>query len=220
MYSSNLAQSWPPSASPTSLDHTLQVCTLMASKGISRNSLDHCLQVNLHTSTIPAFMFALSWPSSAHLQSHMITAEKFICSRPPSASPNLVDHSLQVHVQTCMIRASEFAQSRPPNSHNHGLPVSLQSCLITASESISDDTGSQSHKTVELVGTRPIIHTQLHLTQHPKRMLEKERFWLDEPRNRVSGNEGIPGHDEPPKLHRSVKVWQECMRKHTNWVDL
>jgi len=111
-YSSNLARSWPPSASPNSLDDSLQVRTLMASKCISPNSLDHGLQV--------------------HLQTHSITASKFPRLCPPSASPNSLDYGLQVHtliaskcispnsydygVQVCTIMASEciskFTQSR------------------------------------------------------------------------------------------------------------
>jgi len=40
---SELAPSWPPSVSPNSLDHSLQVGTLMASKCISPNLLHHGL---------------------------------------------------------------------------------------------------------------------------------------------------------------------------------
>jgi len=54
MYSSNLARSWPPSASP--------------------NPLDHGLQLYLHTCSISAPKWAWSWPRSAYLQPHWITA--------------------------------------------------------------------------------------------------------------------------------------------------
>jgi len=64
---------------------------------------------------------------------------------PPSTPPNLLDHSLQVHVQSRSITASEcisqFTQLWPPSaspdSLNHGLQVSLQTCSITPSKCIS-----------------------------------------------------------------------------------
>jgi len=36
----------------------------------------------------------------------------------------------------------------------------------------------------------------------------------------MGGYAGIPGHDEPHKLHGSMNAWQECMRIHTNCLDL
>jgi len=81
-YSSNLARSRPPSVSPISLLHGLQVYletrSITASKCVSPNSLDHGLQVYLQTRLITACKFARAWP--------------------PSASPNSLDHDLGVHL--------------------------------------------------------------------------------------------------------------------------
>jgi len=52
---SKFAQSWPPSASPNSLDYALQVSTIMASNCISPNSLNHGLQVHPQTRSITVF---------------------------------------------------------------------------------------------------------------------------------------------------------------------
>jgi len=61
-------------------------------------------------------------------------------SRPPSASLNSLDHSLEVYLYTRSIMASKFAQSQPPsvslNWHNYGLQVHLQTRSITASKYI------------------------------------------------------------------------------------
>jgi hypothetical protein len=109
---SKLARLRPPSVSPLSLDHGIQVPTIMASKCIytlarslppsaSPNSLDPSLQF--------------------HLQNRSIAASKCICKltrlqppkcisnlarlRPSSSSPNSLDHGLQI---------------ASPNSLNHG----------------------------------------------------------------------------------------------------
>ena len=89
-----------------------------------------------------------------------------------------------------------------------------------ASEFSSKLTRSQFAEMVELEGRQPIINTLPHLAKHPKRILEKEPFWLEERRKRVRGYDGIPGHDEPHQLRGSINAWQECMRNHTNYVDL
>jgi len=73
---------------------------------------------------------------------------------------------------------------------------------------------------VELEDKQPIINTPLHLAWHPKGILEKQRFLLEEGRKRVRGYGWIPGHDEPHKLRGSMNVWKECMRNHTNCVVL
>jgi len=85
-------------------------------------------------------------------------------SRPPHASPNSLDHSLQVYLQTrsitvskCIskftrswppcaspnsldyglqVHNSKLARSRPPSSHEHGLKVRLQTRSITIQECI------------------------------------------------------------------------------------
>jgi len=223
-YSSNLARSWPPSASPNPLDHGLQLylqtrsitasnCNSKLARsrppGASPNSLDHGLQVHLQTRSITASKFARSWP-------------------PKCISLNSLDHGLQVHLQTRSITASQciskLSRSRPPtifpNTLDYGLQVHLQTCSIIASECISEFTRSRCGEMVELEGRQPIINTPPHLTWHPKGILEKERFLLEERRKRVRGYAGIPGHDELHKLRGSMNAWKECMRNHTNCVGL
>ena len=62
------------------------------------------------------------------IQSPLITTSKFC--------PNLLDHGLQVHLQTCSITDPKcicrLAQLLPARSHNHGLQLHLQTRLITA----------------------------------------------------------------------------------------
>jgi len=113
-------------------------------------------------------------------------------SWPPSAFPNLLDHGLQVHVQTRS---------------------------ITASECISKFTGSRCGETVELERRHPIIDIPPHLAWYLKGIRDKERLLLEERRKRVRGYEGIPGHDEPHKWHGSMNAWQQCVKNHTNCVD-
>jgi len=99
------------------------------------------------------------------VQSHLIMASKCTCklarSRPPSLSPNSLDHGLQVYHYTRSIMASKSAgsrppsaspnlhdygpqvhisklpPSRPPSSHEQGLQVHLYTRSITISECIS-----------------------------------------------------------------------------------
>jgi len=98
-YSSNLARSWPPSA--------------------SLNSLDHSRQVYLPTHSITASKFTRSQPPSVSsnaldygLQTRSIMAPKCMSKLarlwPPSASPNSVDYIHQVHLQTRSITASKY----------------------------------------------------------------------------------------------------------------
>jgi len=69
---------------------------------------------------------------------------KLTSSRPPSASPNSLDHSLQVHLQTRSITAtkciSKLPWLRPPSSHDHGLQVHLWVHSILVSKFISEFT--------------------------------------------------------------------------------
>jgi len=86
-----------------------------------------------------------------------ISRFKLAWSRPPTASSNSLDYSLQVHTlmacrclsphlhnndqQVHMITGSRWisklARSQPRSSHNHGLQVHLQSPLITPHQCIS-----------------------------------------------------------------------------------
>jgi len=151
-YSSNLARSQPASASPNSLNHGLQV-----------------LQRWSHLVTFPQFrvnepMNRVSAPGAPPtdrlqidhlevlLQSRSIIAcykciSRLAQSRPPSASPNSLDHGLPVHLQTRSITASKLARSRPPSAAltllDLGLQVHLQTPSITASKCSSQFTRSR-----------------------------------------------------------------------------
>jgi len=99
-YSSNLARLWPPSASPNSLDHSLQVRTHMASKCISPNSLDHGLQVRTHMASKCISKLARLRPLSSH--SHGLQ----------SAYLQTRTISLQVRTITASESISKFTRSR------------------------------------------------------------------------------------------------------------
>jgi len=45
--------------------------------------------------------------------------------------------------------------------------------------------GGRCVETMELEGKEPIVNTPPHLSQHPKGIHEKERFWFQERSNRV-----------------------------------
>jgi len=122
-------------------------------------------------------------------------------SWPPSACRDSLDHGLHLHTIMASQCISKLARLLPPSaalsSHALGLQVHLQTRLIMASEYISQFTRSGC-ETVEL-------------SRHPKRICGKERYWLKEGRKRVRGYEGIPGREEPHKLHESIKARQECV---------
>jgi len=88
------------------------------------------------------------WIESHHPVRRRLTVSKYSSnlarSRPPNASPNSLDHGLQVYLQTRSITACKFAQACPPSaspiSLGHGLQVHLQTRSITASEYISEFT--------------------------------------------------------------------------------
>jgi len=167
-YTSNLARSRPPSASPNSLDHGhqvyLQTHSITACKfaqawppSASPISLDYSLQVHLQTPLITASKFTRSLPPrvspntldyrlQVHLETRSITACKFTRSLPPSVSRNTLDYHLQVHLQSRSIMACKFTRSLPPsvspNTLDYRLQVHLQTGSITASEYISKFTRS------------------------------------------------------------------------------
>jgi len=82
------------------------------------------------------------WIESHHPVRRPSTTSKYSSnltrSWPPSASPILFDHGIQVYLQTRSITAfkciSKLARLRPTCSHEHALQVHLQSCSITASK--------------------------------------------------------------------------------------
>jgi len=114
---SKLARSRPPSASPNSLDHGLQVQlsvhSITASKCISK------LARSRHPS---AALSSLDLGLQVHLQTPWIMASKcssqFTRSWPPSASPNSLDHGLQVQLSVHSI--SEFNRPVRPQTTQDG----------------------------------------------------------------------------------------------------
>jgi len=85
----NLDWSMPSSASPNSLDYSLQVhlwVTKSRPPCASLNSLDYSIQV--------------------HLWVHSIITSTCICTLDQWRPPSSHDHGLQVHPQTCLIAAS------------------------------------------------------------------------------------------------------------------
>ena len=165
-YSSNLDRSWPPSASPNSLHHGLQVHlqtrSITASKCISKLS---------RLQPPSASLSSLDHGPQVHLQTPRITASKFARLWPPSASPNSLDYGLQVHLSVHSISASkcisQFTRSRPssasPNSLDHDLPVHFQTRLIPASKCISEFTPSRPPRASQ----NSIGHgLQVHLSVH------------------------------------------------------
>jgi len=87
------------------------------------------------------------WIESQHRACHPSTASKYSSnlnqSRPPTASPNLHNHSLQVHLQTQSVTASKFARTWPPSASTNSLDFGLQVSTIMASKCISKLTQSQ-----------------------------------------------------------------------------
>jgi len=99
----------------------------------------------------------------------------------PSASRNLLDHGLQVHLQPCAIIASKFAvswhqspylkcisestrsrlQSASPNSLDYSLQVDLQTSSITASECISEFTWLSSSDAPRIALKRSVFAVQI-----------------------------------------------------------
>ena len=188
--SSILARTWPPSASPHSLNHRLQVCTLMASKCISPNLLHHSLQVDISR-------LAPSWRPSAsgnsldyRPQVCMIAISKFL-------SQNSHNYILQVHTITVSKCIPKLARSQPSGVSPTSVDYGLQVCMIIRSESIAKFARSRRGETAESEGILYISNTPPHIAYHPKCFFEEEPFWLEGYRKSVRGYERIPGHDDP-----------------------
>jgi len=148
-YSSHIARSWPPSASPylLKLDHKvyLHPGSITASKCISELTQSR----PRNTST-----YLLDYGLQLHLSAHLILASKCISklssSWHPIASLSSLNHAHQVDLQTHMITASncisEFTWSWPPSASPHSVDHSIQLHLcvrsILASKCISNLTWS------------------------------------------------------------------------------
>jgi len=120
---SKFALSWPLKCiSPNSLDYGLRCISKFAQSrppSVSPNSPDHGLQLYLQTHSITASKFTRSWPpkciSLNSLDYGLQCISKFARSRPPSASPNSVTHGLQLYFQRRSITASKCI-SKPARS--------------------------------------------------------------------------------------------------------
>jgi len=146
----------------------------------------------------------------------MSTASKFAWLWPPSAPTIWLDH--------CPHWISKVGRFRPlsvsPNSHDYGIQVHLQTHSIMASGCISKFARSRGGKMVQLDGRQAMINILPQLVWHPKGILERQRFFLQERRKSERGYGGIYDHDEQHKLSGSMHAWQECMRDHRNWMEL
>jgi len=134
---SKLAGSRPPSESPNSFDHSIQVYlqarSIMPSKcitklassqlsSVSLNSLDYGLQSRSITASNCISKLAQSWPPSASPKSldHDLqsSSPNSLDHGLQSASPNYLDYGLQLHLQTRSIADSKcistVAHSWPP----------------------------------------------------------------------------------------------------------
>jgi len=121
----------------------------------------------------------------------MITASNCISklaqSRPQSASPNSLDHGLQVHLSTRSITAckyiSKLARLRPPNVSPDSLDYSLQVRTITASNCISKLAQSRPRN----ASPNSLDHgLQVHLST---RLITASKYIVNE-RRRVYGDTG------------------------------
>jgi len=122
-------------------------------------------------------------PSTASKSSSNLT-----WSRPPSASQNSLDHSLQVYLQTRSITASKciakVAQSEPPSVSPNSLDYGLQVRTITASKCISEFTRSWP-PSASLSSFN--LGLQVHIST---RSITASKYIVDEQR-RVYGDSGV-----------------------------
>jgi len=97
-------RSRPPSVSPNSLHYALQVGTIMASNRITKLTrwCPRC-----------AFLCSLDYGLQVYLQTCSIVASMFAQSLAPSASPNLLDPGLQVHLRNTRKSTLGPNQSKP-----------------------------------------------------------------------------------------------------------
>jgi len=127
-YSSNLAWSWPPSASPNSHDPKLQ----------------HSPQTALSTTT------KFTWWRSPHAsQTRSITTPRYNSTHVQSQPASSHDRGLHVHLRTCMIMSSQFGRSLHPSSHGHGLQVrTIKASKLSCSGPQSASPSSVHHNAV------------------------------------------------------------------------
>jgi len=98
---SKLGQSWPPTASPHSLDHSLHVPIIIVQNCIYTHSM---------------------------VASNCISG--FTSSRPPCASPNPLDHGLHVHLFVHMTAASKYFSESTQSSSSGTPQIALKYNLL------------------------------------------------------------------------------------------
>jgi len=117
--------------------------------------------------------------------------------------------------------ARSWPPSASPNSLDHGLQVHLQTRSITASECISEFTRSQCGETVVVEGSQPVINILPHLAWRPNGHLETERFWLKQHRMWVRRYDTTRPRGST-QLRGSTKSWKELVRSKDgkDWIFL
>jgi len=140
---------------------------------------------------------------------------------PPSSPPILLDHSLQVHLETRLITASKciskLARLRPPNPLNHCLEVHLQTRSTTASKCISNyawlrppsshDHGLQVHLQTRSITASKCI-PQLARSQPPSVSLNSHDSGL-QTRSITASKfaQSWPPHASPNSVDHSLQVY-------------
>jgi hypothetical protein len=81
-------------------------------------------------------------------------------------------------------------------------------------------TPSWSTAIAKIGGRQPIIDPRPHCKWHLMRIHDQVPFWLKTQRQRVKGYDEIPGNDEQHKLLPLLNAQQDCIRKHTDFIDL
>jgi len=139
--------------------------------------------------------------------------------RPPRVSPPiLIDHGIQVHLQTRLITASDcisqFTRSQhssaSPNSLNHSLQLNYQTCWNMVSMYLSKLTQSWCGEMDKLDGSKHMINTLPHLSRYPNGIGQKEWLLLKVCNERVRGCYAVLCCDEQHRLHGLMKPRQEC----------
>ena len=149
--------------------------------------LDHSLQIDLYPGTSQV--------------------SKFATLPPTTPFPILLDHSLQLHLQTRSIRAfkyiSELAQFRHPSQFPNLLKKGLGAHLKVHPITVWWNGGSRSQTA--------LFNTPPHLAWSHKGMYQKVDFKVKQRKTRVGGNASIPGQHESHTFCGSLYTWQECV---------
>jgi hypothetical protein len=113
----DFAQSRPPSASPNSLNHGIEVYLQTRSITACQFTQSWYPTAYLQPCSIMPSKFAQSGPPPAHLQSRLITISESITKFPPPRTPivssNTLDYGVQVDVQQPSLMASKCTSAFP-----------------------------------------------------------------------------------------------------------